>query len=300
MNISEVLRAVSSVLKGKEEVVFLSLACFLSGGHLLIEDVPGVGKTTLALALSRVLGLSFARIQFTSDLLPSDITGVNVYDQQKRSFVFKPGPIFHQTVLADEINRASPKTQSALLEAMAEKKITLDGTTYELPFPFFVIATQNPAEQYGTYPLPESQLDRFSMRISVGYPDRDVEVQIVKGENPLEVVNNLRPLVSLQEIVNTLQQVKRVYISEEVAGFIVDMVRKTRSHPDIILGASTRGAIHLASCAKAVAYMRERDYVVPEDVIDVAPYVLSHRLIVREGIDSFALVKDIVRSVKVP
>lgn len=177
MDIQGIIDSVSTVLKGKEEVVLRSLVCFLSGGHLLLEDVPGVGKTTLALSLSRVLGLSFARIQFTSDLLPSDILGVSIYDQSKKAFVFKQGPIFHQIILADEINRATPKTQSALLEAMAEGKISVDGVTYELSKPFFVIATQNPVEQYGTFPLPESQLDRFSMRLSLGYPDKETEIK---------------------------------------------------------------------------------------------------------------------------
>ncbi len=300
MDVRAIVEGVSQVLKGKEEVIELSLVCFLSEGHLLLEDIPGVGKTTLALSLSRVLGLSFARIQFTSDLLPSDITGVNVYDQSKRSFVFRHGPIFNNIILADEINRATPKTQSALLESMAEKHVSVDGTTYELPYPFFVIATQNPVEQYGTYPLPESQLDRFSMRLSLGYPDEETEIQIVRGENPLSKVSKLQPVVKLQEIVAVMEQVKRNYISPEVGRLIVEIVRRTRNHPEIILGCSTRGAIHLANCSRALAYIRERDFVIPEDVLYLAPYVIPHRLIARDYSSSVELVREIVSSVEVP
>jgi MoxR-like ATPase len=300
MNVQEIIDSVSTVLKGKEEVVLRSLVCFLSGGHLLLEDVPGVGKTTLALSLSRVLGLSFARIQFTSDLLPSDILGVSIYDQSKKAFVFKQGPIFHQIVLADEINRATPKTQSALLEAMAEGKVSVDGVTYELPKPFFVIATQNPVEQYGTFPLPESQLDRFSMRLSLGYPDKETEVSILRGENPLENVAKLNPMVKPHEILATMQQIGRFYVSPEVARFVVEIVSRTRNHPDVFLGVSTRGAIHLVSCAKALAYCRGRDFVVPEDIIDLAPYCLAHRMIVREGTDAEALINSILEEVPAP
>jgi len=300
MNVQEIIDSVSTVLKGKEEVVLRSLVCFLSGGHLLLEDVPGVGKTTLALSLSRVLGLSFARIQFTSDLLPSDILGVSIYDQSKKAFVFKQGPIFHQIILADEINRATPKTQSALLEAMAEGKVSVDGTTYELPKPFFVIATQNPVEQYGTFPLPESQLDRFSMRLFLGYPDKETEVSILRGENPLENVAKLSPMVKPHEILATMQQIGRFYVSPEVAKFVVEIVSRTRNHSDVLLGVSTRGAIHLVSCAKALAYCRGRDFVVPEDIIDLAPYCLAHRMIVREGTDAEALIKSILEEVPVP
>jgi MoxR-like ATPase len=300
MNVQEIIDSVSTVLKGKEEVVLRSLVCFLSGGHLLLEDVPGVGKTTLALSLSRVLGLSFARIQFTSDLLPSDILGVSIYDQSKKAFVFKQGPIFHQIILADEINRATPKTQSALLEAMAEGKVSVDGVTYELPKPFFVIATQNPVEQYGTFPLPESQLDRFSMRLSLGYPDKETEISILRGENPLENVAKLSPMVKPHEILATMQQINRFYVSPEVARFVVEIVSRTRNHPDVFLGVSTRGAIHLVSCAKALAYCRGRDFVVPEDIIDLAPYCLAHRIIVREGTDAEALIKSILEEVPAP
>ena len=300
MDVQKVVQDVSSVLKGKDEVITYCLVCFLSGGHLILEDVPGVGKTTLALALSKVLGLSFARVQFTSDLLPSDITGVSVYDQSKKTFVFKQGPIFHNIVLADEINRATPKTQSALLEAMAEAKVSVDGITYELPFPFFVIATQNPVEQYGTYPLPESQLDRFSMRLSLGYPDPDTEVQIIRGENPIEKVSKLNPAVKPQELISTIQQIKRFYVSPDVGRFVVEIVNQTRNHPDVLLGVSTRGAIHLVSCAKALAYVKGRDFIVPEDIIELAPLVLPHRIITRTDTNPRTIIEEILTKVEVP
>ncbi|WP_448583381.1 AAA family ATPase [Thermocrinis sp.] len=300
MNPQSIVDSVSSVLKGKEKVVLRALVCFLSGGHLLLEDVPGVGKTTLALSLSRVLGLSFARIQFTSDLLPSDILGVSIYDQSKKSFVFKQGPIFHNIVLADEINRATPKTQSALLEAMAEGKVSVDGITYELPKPFFVIATQNPVELHGTFPLPESQLDRFSMRISIGYPDKETEANILRGENPLERMEKLTPLVKPHEILATIQQISRFYVSPDIARFVAEIIARTRSHPEVILGVSTRGAIHLVNCAKALAYCRGRDYVVPEDIKDLAPYCLAHRMVLREGVEGEVLIRAILEEVPSP
>ncbi|MEN3028934.1 MAG: AAA family ATPase, partial [Aquificaceae bacterium] len=264
MDLEAVKSEIGRVLRGKGEVVNYSLVCLLSGGHLLLEDVPGVGKTTLALAMAKVLGLSFARVQFTSDLLPSDILGVSVYDQSKKAFVFKKGPVFNNLVLADEINRATPKTQSALLEAMAEGKVSVDGITYELPQPFFVIATQNPVEQQGTYPLPESQLDRFSMRLSLGYPDRETEAQILRGENPLEKVERLKSLLKVQELLSAMDSIKRFYVSPEVAHLAVSIAQATRQDPRVLLGVSTRGLMHLVSCARAMAYTRERDFVVPE------------------------------------
>ncbi len=300
MYINSIVSEVGSVLKGKDEVITYSLVCFLSGGHLMLEDVPGVGKTTLALALSKVLGLSFGRIQFTSDLLPSDIVGVSIYDQSKKSFVFRQGPIFHNIVLADEINRATPKTQSALLEAMAEGKVSVDGITYDLPYPFFVIATQNPVEQYGTYPLPESQLDRFSMRLSIGYPDQQTEVQVIRGENPFERIERLNTVTKVQDIVSTIQQIKRFYVSPDVGNFVIEIVNQVRNHPDVILGVSTRGAIHLISCAKALAYTKGRDFVVPDDVIELAPLTLPHRIITKDHTNPKAIIKEILKKVQVP
>ena len=300
MRVGEVVEEVAKVVRGKEEVIRGALTCFLAGGHLLIEDIPGVGKTTLALSLAKAMSLSFSRIQFTSDLLPSDITGTSVFDQSKREFVFKPGPIFNNLVLADEINRATPKTQSALLEAMAEKQVTVDGKTYPLPEPFFVIATQNPLEHYGTYPLPESQMDRFMMRVSVGYPEPEVEKEIVMGANPLEKVEAIRPVVSPREIKEAMDSVKRVYISPEVAEFIVSIAQQTRTDPKVLLGVSTRGTIHLSQCARAVAYTKGRDFVIPEDVLEVVERVIAHRLIVREGASKEEVVREVLQRVQIP
>ena len=296
MDLEAIKSEIGKVLRGKDEVISYSLICLLSGGHLLLEDIPGVGKTTLALSMAKVLGLSFARIQFTSDLLPSDILGVSVYDQAKKNFVFKKGPIFNNLILADEINRATPKTQSALLEAMAEGKVSIDGVTYELPQPFFIIATQNPVEQYGTYPLPESQLDRFSMRLSLGYPDPETEVQILRGENPIEKVERLKPLVKSQEILTAIDTIKRFYVSPEVAQLVVAIGQATRQHPKILLGVSTRALMHLVSCAKALAYTKERDFVVPEDVLELAPICLSHRIITRDGEPPQSVIKQIMEN----
>lgn len=299
MDIEVIKHEIGKILRGKDHIINYSLICFLSGGHLLLEDIPGVGKTTLALSMAKVLGLSFARIQFTSDLLPSDILGVSVYDQSKKSFVFKRGPIFSNLLLADEINRATPKTQSALLEAMAEGKVSIDGVTYELPQPFFLIATQNPVEQYGTYPLPESQLDRFSMRLSLGYPDEETEAQILRGENPLEGVEKLKPVVKPQEILSVMDRIKRFYVSPEVARLAVSIAKATREYPEILLGVSTRGLIHLINCAKAMAYTKDRDFVVPEDILELAPLCLSHRIITRDGKPAEAIVTSIVEGFRI-
>ncbi len=300
MNVRGVISEVSKIVRGKEQVVAQALVCFLAQGHLLVEDIPGVGKTTLALSLARAMDLSFSRIQFTSDLLPSDITGTSVFDQSRREFVFREGPIFRNVVLADEINRATPKTQSALLEAMAERQVTVDGNTYPLPQPFFVIATQNPLEHYGTYPLPESQLDRFMMRISLGYPDPEVEREIVMGMNPLDRVPTVRKVASAGEILEAIREVRSVYISPEVADFIIALAIQTRQDPAVVLGVSTRGVLHLAQSARATAYVKGRDFVVPEDVVEVAPYVLPHRILVRDGVDREGLIRDILQRVEVP
>jgi len=300
MDINSLKLEVSKVLKGKESEVEKAVVCLLSGGHLLIEDVPGTGKTTLALALSRVLGLSFSRIQFTSDLLPSDITGVNIFNPKTREFEFKKGPIFSNVVLADEINRATPKTQSALLEAMGEKQVSVDGVTYKLPEPFFVIATQNPIEQYGTYPLPEAQLDRFSMKISLGYPSPEYEKEIVQGINPQERINSIEVLYSAEEVLRAMEEVKKVFLSPEVAEYIVEIANNLRNHPQVILGPSTRSLVHLANTSRALAYVRERDFVVPEDVIELLPFVMSHRLITREDVKPEEVLKEVINSVEIP
>jgi len=300
MDFNRVIEEISKVIKGKEEVIRKSLVCLLSGGHLLIEDIPGTGKTTLALALARVLGLSFSRIQFTSDLMPSDITGVNIFNPKTREFEFRKGPVFSNVVLADEINRATPKTQSALLEAMAERQVSVDGKTYSLPEPFFVIATQNPVEHYGTYPLPEAQLDRFTMKLSLGYPSREEEAEIILGGNPQERVRGLEVLGSPQELIKTIEEVKRVYISKEIALFISSLAYEIRNHPLVSLGLSTRGVIHLANTARAFAFLRDRNFVVPEDVLDLIGDVVAHRIILREGASFEKVLEDVLSSVRIP
>jgi len=271
----------ASHLQGKEAPLRLAMTALLCGGHILIEDVPGLGKTTLALALSGVLGLSFGRVQCTSDLLPSDITGLSVFERREERFRFIKGPIFNNVLLVDEINRAMPKTQSALLEAMEERRVTVDGTTYSLPDPFLVIATQNPVEQVGTYPLPESQLDRFSLRTGIGYPPREIERDIIRGGSLKGRLKDLRPRIEIDDILQARQRAQEVELSLKVGDYICDLVEATRSHPMILSGISTRGGIDLAGAARACAWLDERGYVAPEDVKEMFIAVCAHRLILR-------------------
>ncbi len=286
---------ISRIIKGKEKAIKLIISSMLAEGHVLIEDIPGVGKTTLGLTISKVLSLSFGRVQFTADLMPSDIIGVSIFDNSKREFVFKPGPIFNNIILADEINRASPKTQSALLEAMAEKSVTVDGKTYSLENPFFVIATQNPIESYGTFPLPESQLDRFMIKISLGYPDKDTEKLILSGENPYNRIQDLRPLFTKSDIIETINHIKHIYVSEEIIDLVLKIGTRTRSHPMLRLGVSTRALISLISLSKAFAFVNGRDFVVPSDIYELSPIALSHRVITSfDETDPFNIIKEIV------
>ncbi len=281
--IERTVAAVGGILLGKEHEIKLALTCLLARGHLLIEDLPGMGKTTLSYALARSLGLSFNRIQFTSDLLPADILGVSVYDKDAGNFVFHPGPIFSQLVLADEINRTTPKSQSALLEAMEERQVTVEGETRSLPAPFFVIATQNPNTQAGTFPLPESQLDRFLMRIELGYPDPVAERILLKGENRREVLARLKPTMSLAELTSAQEACDHVRVSEALLDYVQRLVQYTRQAPEFAYGLSPRGALALLACARAWAYVDGRDHVVPEDVQAVLPGIVEHRL--REAAD---------------
>ncbi|MEW2605906.1 MULTISPECIES: AAA family ATPase [Streptomyces] len=274
-----VRRSVEGVIEGKPEVVRLSLTVLLAEGHLLIEDVPGVGKTMLAKALARSIDCSVRRIQFTPDLLPSDITGVSIFDQQRRDFEFKPGAIFAQIVIGDEINRASPKTQSALLESMEERQVTIDGQTYELPDPFMVVATQNPVEMEGTYPLPEAQRDRFMARVSIGYPSAEAELQMLDVHGGPSPLDDLRPVAHAHDIVKLIEAVRTVHVAEAVRRYAVDLVSATRQHPDLRLGASPRATLHLLRAAKASAALSGRDYALPDDVQALAVAVLSHRLL---------------------
>lgn len=276
--IKHTIAQVGTVLLGKEPQIRLALACLLSRGHLLIEDLPGMGKTTLSHALARVMGLSYTRIQFTSDLLPADILGVSVFDKNAGSFEFHPGPIFSQLVLADEINRTTPKSQSALLEAMEEQQVTVEGETRPLPKPFFVIATQNPNNQGGTFALPESQLDRFLMRIELGYPDPAAERQLLKGEDRRDVLGRLQATMTPAQLAEMQTQCTQVSVSDALLDYIQRLVLFTRQAPEFAYGLSPRGALALLASAKSWAFLEDRQHVVPEDVQAVLPSVVEHRL----------------------
>ncbi|MDH3370270.1 MAG: AAA family ATPase [Gammaproteobacteria bacterium] len=273
-----VIGRIGQIVLGKERQARLSLACLLARGHLLIEDLPGVGKTTLAHVLAKVLGLQYKRIQFTADLLPADILGVSIYQPDNKHFVFHPGPLFAQLVLADEINRATPKTQSALLEAMEERQVTTDGLTHKLPEPFFVIATQNPHHLIGTFPLPESQLDRFLMRIEMGYPDRAAERALLKGRDRRELVESLQPVISADKLNGLQQLVARVHVAEPLLDYVQNLLDSTRRTGEFAEGLSPRAGLSLVAAARAWALLAGRDMVLPEDVQAVAPSVIGHRL----------------------
>jgi MoxR-like ATPase len=274
----DVLTAAGRVILGKEHALRLALACLLARGHLLIEDLPGVGKTTLAHTLARLLGLDFQRIQFTSDMLPADIVGVSIFDRDKSSFQFHPGPVFAQLVLADEVNRATPKTQSALLEAMEERQVTIDGSTRPLPEPFFVIATQNPAHQIGTFPLPESQLDRFLMRIELGYPDASAERALLAGADRREMTAQLAPSIESGQLLALQRSASAVHVSDALLDYVQALVAYTRTAPQWQAGLSPRAALAMLAAARAWALLEGRNHVMPEDVQAVLPGVAIHRL----------------------
>lgn len=276
--LDQILATINQVVLGKQGQVRLALACLLARGHLLIEDLPGMGKTTLSQALARVLGLSYQRIQFTSDLLPGDILGTSVFDRDSGQFIFHPGPIFAELVLADEINRATPKSQSALLEAMEEGQVTIEGATRPLPDPFFVIATQNPASQGGTFALPESQLDRFLMRLSLGYPARAAEKSLLLGEARRDLLPRMQPLLDHAELASMQAAVALVRVSDALVDYVLRLVEATRSQPQFGLGLSPRGSLALLGASRAWAFLEGRDYVIPEDVQAVLPSVAGHRL----------------------
>ena len=279
MNLPQkIIRNVQSVLLGKPEAVRLAVACLMAEGHLLVEDIPGVGKTTLALALSRSIDGSFQRIQFTSDLMPSDLLGVSVYDVPSQSFQFKPGPVFHNVVLADEINRASPKTQSALLESMQERQVSIDSRTHPLPKPFFVIATQNPHEHHGTFPLPESQLDRFMMRLSLGYPSVETETAILRGDATSPRVAALAPVAGADEVGAEIERIRGIAVDESLDRYMVDIARATRESALVDLGLSPRGTLALRRASQALAAVEDRSYVIPDDIKAAGVAVLAHRL----------------------
>jgi MoxR-like ATPase len=293
-----IVDSVSQVLLGKESTIRLALVGLFAEGHILLEDVPGVGKTSLAKALARSLELSWQRIQFTPDLLPSDVTGASVYDRNNGTFTFRPGAVFANIVLADEINRASPKTQSALLEAMEERQVTVDGKTYRLPAPFIVIATQNPTEHEGTYPLPESQLDRFLLRIHVGYPDRSSEISMLDSHAAGSVVDELTPVAGPDDVATMVKVVNRIHVAPSLKAYIVDLATATRRHPAVALGMSPRSALALQRASRSLAASVGREYVTPDDIKSLAGPVLSHRLILApEAQLSGATVPSVLASV---
>ena len=277
--VQRLLGQLNTVIVGKPQQVHDAVACLLAGGHLLLEDVPGVGKTTLAHALARSFGLVFSRVQFTSDLMPSDLIGVSVYERGSERFVFHPGPVFAQVLLADEINRASPRTQSALLEAMEERQVSAEGETRPLPSPFFVIATQNPQDQLGTYALPESQLDRFHMRLSLGYPDRAAERGLILGEDRRQLLTQLPAVIGPAELAGLQREVQKMHLADPVIDYIQDLVAATRSGRWFQQGLSPRAALALVRAAQAEAYLNGRDYVAPDDVATVMPQTVAHRVV---------------------
>jgi MoxR-like ATPase len=290
-------------LQGKEEVLRLSAIALLVGGHILVEDLPGLGKTTVALALAGASGLSFGRVQCTSDLLPSDITGLSIFNREGGNFSFQPGPIFNNIVLLDEINRAMPRTQSAMLEAMEERRVTIEGVTHPLPEPFMVFATQNPSDQSGTFLLPESQLDRFLICTGIGYPSKQLERQIIAEGGIRERIGDMVPLVSSAEIMSARSAVQAVYLADTVLSYIHSLVLATRSHELILTGLSTRAAINLAQAAKAAAFLAGRDYVAPDDVKGVAVPVCAHRLTMRSDMtsaDKGGVIRTIIATIAIP
>lgn len=304
--LGELELSLTGIIRGKPEAVRLSLVCALARGHLLIEDVPGVGKTTLAHALARSVHCNFHRLQFTSDMLPSDVLGVTIYNAQKQAFEFKPGPIFTNFLLADEINRATPKTQSALLEAMNEDQVTIEGRSYPLAQPFMVIATQNPVEHHGTYPLPESQLDRFLMRMRIGYPDREAERDIVRQTDNANA-EAARPILSTEELLHFQTQVSRVAVDDAIVDYMLSIVERTRSHEALALGVSPRGAQALYRAAQALALVESREYVIPDDVKRLVIPVFAHRIgIARASLSqrssemSERILQEILTAVDVP
>jgi len=301
----KIIENVEKVIIGKHEAVQLTVIALLCEGHLLIEDVPGTGKTMLAKSVARSLGCTFRRIQFTPDMLPSDVTGVSVFNQKTRQFEFRPGPVMAQIVLTDEINRATPKTQSALLEAMEERQITVDGMTYPLERPFLVLATQNPIEYEGTFPLPEAQLDRFMLRIGLGYPGTEEEIMMLDRQQYAHPVTRLEQVVTAEELIWAQERIKEVYLDNLVKEYIVKLVKATRKHPDIYLGASPRGSIALYKTGQARAAILGRDYVIPDDIKALAVATLAHRLIISpsariKNVDPQAVIQEILDGTPVP
>jgi len=302
--LDSIVENVSKVIKGKDEKIKIISSCLLAGGHVLLEDVPGVGKTMLARALAKTFDLDFKRVQFTPDILPTDLTGLYIFEKDTGQFVFKRGPLFTNVLLADEINRATPRTQSALLEAMEEKQVTVEGVTHHLPDVFFTIATQNPIESEGTFPLPEAQLDRFMIRIDIGYPEKDNEKEMLVSQFDHHPIEDIKPVISRQELKNKIEEVKKIKISDSILEYILDIVNATRNHEDIKVGASPRASIVLMKLSKAFAYLEGRDFVIPDDIKYLAPYVLNHRIILTieakiKRLNPFEIINEVLNEVKV-
>lgn len=308
LRLRELRQSIESVIRGKAEAVQLAVVSLLAGGHLLVEDVPGVGKTTLAQTIARCLDCSFQRIQITSDLLPSDIVGVSVYNQSNGDFEFKPGPIFANVILADEINRTTPKTQSSLLEAMAEGHVTVENRTYPLPRPFLVLATQNPIEHYGTYPLPESQLDRFMMRVRIGYPSSLEEKEILRQQARKHPIDSVKPLMTAEDVIELQEEVRNVRFDEALLDYLMDIVTATRESEMLELGVSPRGSLSLYRAAQSLAFTEDRDYCITDDIKRLVVPVFGHRIVIssryanrlRKAEHADSILEDILKNVKVP